>query len=116
MTILRGLLLSSKPRHLRDLSAQYLISPAGVSDIIRRLSALGILRENRDKNKIGYTLICSDTEAQCLKNMFLIYQRTQLEQRSVRFSKNAIDKFKWIDESAEFYRQIRITKKTKRAL
>ena len=115
MTVLRGLLVSSKPRHIRDLSAQYLISPAGVSDIIRRLSSLGIVAESKDKNKIGYTLICSDNETQCLKDLFLVYQRSQLAQRALRFSKSALNKFKWIDESAEFYQQIKIKKKVNKS-
>ena len=107
MMVLRGLLLSSTPRHLRDLSAQYSISPAGVSDILRRLKNQGVLKELRVKNKKCYLLDLPEDEKACLRELFLISQKTQIEQRAIRFSRGALAKFTWMDQARDYSRQVK---------
>ena len=79
MTVLGGLLASSRPRHLRDLASQYSLSPAGVSDILKRLNSVGILKSVRQKNRKCYSLDLIEQERDCLKTFFSIYQKVRLE-------------------------------------
>lgn len=113
MTVLRGLMLSSRPRHIRDLASQYSFSPAGVSDIIRRLNETGVLTEVRQGNRRCFSLNLSALEAACLSDFFSIFQNALLKERSVRFSRNAADKLKWMNQAYEFYRDVKKLKKLK---
>lgn len=107
MTILRALLLSSRPRHLRELSAQFALSPSGVSDILRRMRTLGILREVRIKNRRCFSVELPKEEAEYLKAIFSYYQTQMLKQRSLRFRDQALKKFAWIDEAQQYTRQLK---------
>jgi len=107
MKVIRGLLLGPEPRHIRDLAVQYSLSPAGVSDIIRRLIKVGVLTEVRRGNKRCFSLNLSEQEHECLKEYFLIFDNTLLEKRAKRFSRNAQAKLIWMDEAYPFYRGVK---------
>ena len=59
LMIIKGLLQSSRPRHIRDIASQYSLSPAGASDILRRLNELGILKETSSGNRRCFSIIVS---------------------------------------------------------
>jgi DNA-binding MarR family transcriptional regulator len=106
MTIVRALLHSSDPRHLRDLANQHSISPAGVSDILRRLKQLGVLKEYKRGNRRCVALDISDHERSILTNLFSAYQVAALERRAKTFSRRALKKFIWIDEARSYARDL----------
>jgi DNA-binding MarR family transcriptional regulator len=105
--ILRGLMTPSGPRHIRDFAAQYSLSLSGVSDILRRFTEAGIVREYQDKNKRCFELILGEEEAECLKNFFSLYQTAYIEERAKKFSENAAKKFQWMDEAYVDSRKLR---------
>jgi hypothetical protein len=107
MTVVRGLMCSSQPRHIRDLATRYRLSPAGVSDIIRRLKILGVLKESAHKNRKCFSLILSDAERRCLKMWLTCYDDLILKQRAIRFSRGAKEKLAWMDQSYCEYRSIK---------
>jgi len=110
-TVIRALLLSSKPRHIRDLARQYSISPAGVSDIIRRLQGLGILKESRVANRRCFSLEIPEEERRCLNEFFAMHQIACLRERALLLNKSALKKFCWIDEVRDSYRVIKRARK-----
>jgi DNA-binding GntR family transcriptional regulator len=105
--IIRGLLLSPKPRHLRDLASQYELSPAGASDILRRLKKAGILKEFREGNRRCFALNVSKEELVHLTDLFELFERRLIEDRAARLNKDAIERFKWMDEAYQFYRGVK---------
>jgi DNA-binding MarR family transcriptional regulator len=107
MQVLRRLMLSHGQRHLRDLAKDSSLSPAGVSDILRRFKEVGALSEKRVGNRRCLRLKLSDEERDCLKAFFLVQEHTVLRQRSSRFSQGASERLKWMDETYEFYHRIK---------
>ncbi len=107
MRVIKGLFVSSQPRHLRSLAAQYSLSPAGVSDILRRLIDAGVITETWQGNRRCFALKLSPEERSSLEVFFKTLENTLLEKRSLRFSKNAAKKLTWIDESYSFYRGLK---------
>lgn len=107
MKVIRSLLLSSKPRHLRDLASSHNLSPAGVSDIIQRLDKLGVLSEVRKGNRRAFNLKLTEIERECLKKFFGVFQNCILEERAIMLSRNAAKKLKWMDEAHKFYRGVK---------
>jgi len=106
MRVLRAFISSNKPRYLREIVSLYNLSPGGVSDILRRLSKIGVLHEIRQGNRKYYELKVEGQELQLLKDFFSLCEKKSLEQRAERFSKNAAEKLKWMDESYTFFRQL----------
>lgn len=102
--IIRGLMSSSKPRHLRELASQYDLSPAGVSDIIRRLQAAGVLSEERKGNRRYLTLQMSAKEQNCFNELFSIYELDLVRERAPKFGKGAAAKLEGMDEGYLFYK------------
>ena len=107
MRVVRGLMLSPRPRHIRDLAAQYSFSPAGVSDILRRLRRTGLLKEVREGNRRSFSLDLPKGERDCLQMFFSIFERSLLEERVARFSRNAPEKLQWMDDAYSFYRNVK---------
>ena len=107
MRLIRALLLSSKPRHIRDLAAEYGMSPSGVSDILRRLQKAGVLKEFKNGNKRAFLLSISDEERNCLREFFRVFERRWLEDRAPSFNKRAKEKLEWMDEEYKFYRDVK---------
>ena len=105
MKILRGLLTSPRPRHLRDLAAQYELSPSGVSDIIRRLQQSGVLKEVREKNRRCFRLSITAQEFECLKVFFAIHEINLVRQRAPHYSKHAASRLAGMDELYSFYKK-----------
>jgi len=105
--IIRGLLLSPKPRHLRDLASQYELSPAGASDILRRLKKAGILKEQREGNRRCFYLNLSEEELAHLTSLFQVFERRLIEERAIKISRHAIDRLTWMDKAYKFYRGIK---------
>ncbi len=107
MRIVRGLLLNPEPLHIRELASRYALSPAGVSDIARRLKKAGVLKAVHIGNKRCLSLALSDDEKDCLRQFFKIASRSTLEKRASAFSKTAKEKLNWMDEAFEFYRTVK---------
>ncbi len=106
MQIVRGLLLSGKAIHLREISSRYSLSPAGASDILRRLIEAGVLKESRQGNRRYFSLNLPAQELEWLKDFFAIYERKLIRARSKHLSENAKNKFDWMDEAYRFYRNL----------
>jgi len=107
MQIVRGLMMSSGERHLRDLASQYSLSPSGVSDILRRLKAAGVLTDKRVKNRRCFNLLLAEEERRCLHELFSIYEKKLIADRAARFSEKAVSTFEWMDEAYHFYNQLK---------
>ena len=107
MKVLRGLLLAPGPRHIRDLASQYSYSPAGVSDILRRLKKVGALKEVRRGNRRCFALNVPPRDLACLKDFFHAFERALLEERAARFSRVAAKRLQWMDQAYEFYRDVK---------
>ncbi len=107
MKLIRGLFVSRSPRHLRELAAEYSLSPSGVSDVLRRLGRLKVLTETRVGNRRCFSLNLSASEQACLKVFFSTYEQQLLEKRAIRLSQNAEKKLEWMDQAHEFYRAIK---------
>ena len=100
MKLVRGLIDSNEPRHLRELASQYSLSPSGVSDILRRLSALGVLEETKVKNRRCFSLSLPGEEVEVLRQFFRIYEGRIVQERASRFSKGAYERLSAMDEDA----------------
>ena len=107
LKIIRGLMTSRRPRHLRDLAAQYGLSPAGVSDIIRRLLNAGVLHEEREGNRRCFRLNITEEERVCLSQFFSIYELDLVRERASSFSRGAAERLKGMDEAYSFYRKVK---------
>lgn len=105
--VIRGLLTSPKPRHLRDLASQYELSPAGVSDIIRRLKEAGVLHEQRKGNRRYFRLVLNEQERAHFESLFSIYELNVVRERASRYSRGAADKLADMDEAYSFYKKIK---------
>ncbi|MCI5064769.1 winged helix-turn-helix domain-containing protein [bacterium] len=103
--VLQGLYYSTAPRHLRELARDYSLSPSGVSDILRRLRKLNLVREEQVKNRKVYSLTLSDGEAAFLEQLFRLHQNTCIETRAPRFEKFAAEKLQWMDEAYLFFKR-----------
>lgn len=107
MHLLRILSLSDRPRHLRDLADRCALSPAGVSDILRRLRQIGALKEKRLSNKRYFVLDMPPLELECLKRFFTDVDKSVLQARAKRYSRHAVKKLQWMDDAYKFYRDIK---------
>ena len=107
LLIIRGLMTSQQPRHLRDLATQYKLSPAGVSDILRRLKETGFLKEEKQGNRRCVSLQMTEEERDCLTRLFSVYEMAAVRQRAAKFGKNAATKLKGMDEMYSFYRRVK---------
>lgn len=107
LKLLRGLALAPAPRHLRDLAKSYSLSPAGVSDILRRLKELGVLREERRGNKRFFWLAVTPQERGFLDGIFRAYEQQVILERATRLSKGAAERLQWMDEAYQFFDQVK---------
>jgi DNA-binding MarR family transcriptional regulator len=105
--VIRGLLTSNRARHLRDLATQYGLSPAGVSDILRRLTDAGVLLEERQENRRCFRLNISEEERACLTQFFSLYEITFVKERAPTYSKGASARLVSMDEAYSFYRKVK---------
>ena len=103
--IIRGLLTSSAPRHLRDLASQYNLSPAGVSDILGRLKSAGVLAEKRRGNRKYFRLRISDSERECLSDFFSVYELELVRKRVPHYDLIAAARLAEMDEAYIFYKR-----------
>ena len=111
MQVLLSLAASPKPRHLRDLAAGCALSLGGVSDILRRLTALGVLEVSRRGNRKCFSLKLGSEEQNLLEQMAELSRRTRMLKRAERFGRNAGAKLKWMDQSYLFFRQVKAGRK-----
>lgn len=106
--ILRGLLTSPRPRHLRELAREYGASPAGVSDVISRLKKAKVLVEERRGNRRLFSLRIAEDERACLSELFKLYELGRVRQRAQRLNRDSarmIAKLSDMDEMYSFYRK-----------
>ena len=106
--ILRGLLTSPRPRHLRELAREYGASPAGVSDIISRLKKAKALVEERQGNRRLFSLRIAEDERACLSELFKLYELRRVRQRADRMNRDSarlVAKLRDMDEMYSFYRK-----------
>ena len=106
--ILRGLLTSARPRHLRELARDYGASPAGVTDVINRLKRANVLVEERLGNRRLFSLKLSEQDRECLGRFFRNYELQRVRQRAQRVNRNSekiIAKLSDMDEMYSFYKR-----------
>jgi|GEM_PF-1402110 len=106
--ILRGLLTSPRPRHLRELAREYRASPAGVSDIISRLKKAKVLVEERQGNRRLFSLRIAEDERACLSEFYKLYELRRVRQRADRINRDSarmVAKLRDMDEMYSFYRK-----------
>lgn len=105
--IVRGLLTSARPRHLRELARDYGASPAGVTDVINRLKRANVLVEERLGNRRLFRLKISEQDRECLGRFFKNYELQRVRQRAQRVNRNSekiIAKLSDMDEMYSFYK------------
>lgn len=107
LRIVRGLMLSPEPLHIRELAKRYSMSPSGVSDIIRRLKVCSALKEVRKGNKRCFSLRISQADRAGLEALISALVAAKLEERAQGFSVYAADRLAWMDEAYRFYRSIK---------
>ena len=107
MRVVRGLLNSPQPRHLRALSSEYSLSPSGVSDILRRLGDAGLTRESRRGNRRYFALKIDPPEREALEAFLKAYENVLIAKRVPLFEKRAAEKLAWMDEAYKFYRGVK---------
>ena len=78
--------------------------------MIRRLLRAGVLKEARNGNRRYFKLNLNDTESECWRAFFSISDNLKLEERSIRFSRNAAARLRWMDQAFGFYHQTRSVK------
>jgi len=108
LEVIRGLLTSSRPRHLRELARDYGASPAGLSDVLDRLNSVGVLDETREGNRRLFSLRISDEDRECLMNLFKVYELQRVRNRAQRVNRRSermIAKLNDMDEMYTFYRR-----------
>jgi DNA-binding transcriptional ArsR family regulator len=106
--IVRGLVTSARPRHLRELAREYGASPAGVSDILARLKMAGVLDERREGNRRLFSLRIGDEDRECLMGLFKVYELQRVRRRAHRANRRSaamIAKLNDMDEMYTFYRK-----------
>lgn len=107
LTVVRGLFYSAGPKHLREIASDAELSPAGVSDILRRLDAAGVLEVSQQANRKNFSLLVSTEEADILENFFKLQSRAFLKKRAEQFSKAAPAKMKWMEEAYDYVHTIK---------
>ncbi len=105
--IIRDLLYSKEPLHLRSFVNNHSLSPAGVADALRRLEQLEILNVTQNKNRKCFSLKLSLIEQNTFLNFFKIYEKNLIEKRASRFSLGASKKLKNMDEAYLFYKKVK---------
>lgn len=89
LQIIRGLLVDPTPRHIRGLARDYGASPAGVSDIVRRLEAIGVVQKRTDQNRRQLSIAIEDQEKKVLLRLFAEYERQRVMRRAERMNRKA---------------------------
>ena len=107
MKIIHAFLRSPEPRYLRELCSACALSPGGVSDILRRLSLLGILNESKIGNRKCYKLMISSEERKSLELLFSLYEEDKLRENAKLYSNKAAEKLEWMDETYSFFQKVK---------
>lgn len=107
MQVVRGLFYAPEPRHLRALAHECKLSPSGVSDILRRLSEAGLLKETRRGNRRCFVLRYSDTERAAIAAFLKAYELAFVESRARALEKRAPERLRWMNEAATFFRAVK---------
>ncbi|MCO6431017.1 MAG: helix-turn-helix transcriptional regulator [Deltaproteobacteria bacterium] len=105
--VLASLLRNREPRHLREIAADTGVSPAGLSDILRRLKKVGLLNEDRRGNRRYLSLKSTPLEQDSFRFLAKQSEAEWLERRSLGFSKVAKERFQWMDDTYRAYRRIK---------
>ena len=74
---------------------------------MRRLKKLGVLQEKKFGNKRQFSLYITPQENECLRLLFQVSKKNDLEKRALRFSKHAAKKLAWMDEAYIFYSKLK---------
>ena len=107
LQVLRSLTMSPEPRHLRDLATVHSLSVAGVSDILRRLTQIGAIKETRRKNRKYFVLAIPPLEKESLIQFFVTSEEHFLRNRAIRFSDGAAEKIRWMERAFTDYRTLK---------
>lgn len=105
--VLRGLRMHKEPIHLRGLVHRYALSPAGVTDILNRLNALGFIKESKRGNRRYFTLVLSPDDQRFLDQFITFNEKQLIAERVERLQRRAAEKFAWMDEAFVYFRQLR---------
>ncbi len=113
MKVLRVLVMSDRPKCLREIVDLSGISLGGVQDVLRRLEESQVIVGKRDSNKILFSLSVSQAETKMLREIVNVALRTELQSRAERYSKKREKIIGWIDETVSTWqrgrRQLRDT-------
>jgi DNA-binding IclR family transcriptional regulator len=108
--VLRGLRMHKAPIHLRGLAHRYELSPAGVTDILNRLRALGVLQESKRGNRRYFSLTLSADDQQFIDQFIALNEQQLISQRVERLQQRASEKLTWMDDAFIYFRQVRGTR------
>lgn len=111
LQIIRGLLIDPTPRHIRGLARDYSASPAGVSDIVRRLKAIGVVQERTDKNRRQLSVTVEDREKRVFLKLFAEYERHRVVRRALLMNQQSNLLQQKLHDMDELYRFHRRAKK-----
>ena len=107
MKVLAAFLRAPRPRHVRELASVCGLSPGGVSDILRRLRAAGVLRQRVQGNRTCYSLTLSEQERLIFGQLFARCEEARLQERARRLGGNARDRLEWMDEAYAYFREVK---------
>ena len=107
LKVLRGLRMHKEPIHLRGLAHRYQLSPAGVTDILNRLRALGLLQETKRGNRRYFSLILSPDDQTFIDQFIALNEKQVISQRVGRLQCRASEKLIWMDEAFIYFRQLK---------
>lgn len=107
LRVLRSLVISPNPRHLRDIAKNNSLSVSGVSDILRRLKESGLIKDKKTGNKKVISLNLDKESLEWLQDLFVAYEKAFLAERSKRFSRYAIQRIEWMEASYRMFKEIK---------
>jgi len=104
MKVVRVLHTLRAPLCLRELVDLTGLSPAGVQDVLRRLSEQKVISSRPKANRILYTLSLNEHEKEFLEQIIKEQNKSEIKNRAKVFSKRRVNAISWIDEAVKTWR------------
>ena len=105
MKILYALLISFRPRSLRELADMTNLSVSTVQDIVRRLKKNKIVSSKARGNKVFYSLEINPKEQELIKQIIDQATQSRIRKQASKYSLRREKVIGWIDETIETLHQ-----------
>ena len=113
--MVRALYLAAGCRSLREVVELTEMSPAGVQDILRRLSAVGLVSIKVVGNRHEYSLNLNERESELLDSLCRSSAIPMIANRAKALSRKTAKAISWIDETLESINATRTERKNDRS-